>query len=139
MTETRRPLHLGAYLGLSAGAYAVGLAVVTALEAQAEAAVVADRTSTSSAVEQLAASNDRLETRARLVARTYDEAAGAYDRLGIELVDLESRLADLADVVGTVNGVALALPDRVSLPRVSRAAAPATRPQVHATTAASGG
>jgi hypothetical protein len=139
MTEARRPLHVGAFLGLSAGAYAISLAAVTALQVQSESAVMVDRAPTTQAIEQLSASNDRLESRTQQVGRTYDHATGAYEQVGRTLADIEAQLAALADVVGAVDGAALALPDRVALPRVSRPATPVSRPTVHATTAASGG
>lgn len=139
MTELRRPLHVVAYLGLSAGAYAVSLAAVTALQAQAEAAVLTDREPTAQAIAELATANDRLEATAGLVGRTYERASGAYDRVGQTLADVEARLAGLADIVGAVNGASLALPDRVALPRLTRTVTPVSRPTVHATTAASGG
>jgi hypothetical protein len=81
MTEVRRPLHVVAYLGLSAGAYAVSLAAVTALQAQSEAAVHTDRAPTAQAIADIAAANDRLEARAGLVGRTYERATGAYDQV----------------------------------------------------------
>jgi hypothetical protein len=139
MTETRRPLHVGAFLGLSAGAYAISLAAVTALQVQSESAVMVDRGPTAQAIEQLSASNDRLASRTQQVGRTYDQATGAYDQVGRTLADIEAQLAALADVVGAVDGAALALPDRVALPRVTRPVTPVSRPTVHATTAASGG
>jgi hypothetical protein len=139
VAESRHPLHLAVYLGLSAGAYAVGLAAVTTLQVQAEAAMRTDREPTAQAIATLAQSNDRLEARARIIGRAYDQATGAYDRVGQALADVEAQLAGLAGVVGDVNGAALALPDRVALPRVTRAVAPISRPVVHATTAASGG
>lgn len=139
MTEVRRPLHVIVYLGLSAGAYAVSLAAVTALQAQSEAAVVTDRAPTAQAIAGLSAANDRLETRARLVGLTYERATGAYDRVGQTLADVEAQLAGLADLVGDVNGASVALPDRVALPRLTRTVTPVSQPTVHATTAASGG
>lgn len=139
MTEARRPLHVVAYLGLSAGVYAVSLAAVTALQAQSEAAVVTDRAPAAQAIAGLSAANDRLEARAGLIGQTYEQATGAYDRLGQTLADVEAQLAGLADIVGTVNGASLALPDRVALPSITRTVAPVSRPTVHATTAASGG
>lgn len=139
MTDARRPLHVGVFLGLSAGVYAISLAAVTALQAQSEMAVVADRAPTARAIAELAAQNDSLEARARRAGRTYDRATDAYDRVGRKLADVEAQLTSLADVVGAVNGAAQALPDRVALPRITRAVTTVSRPTVHATTAASGG
>lgn len=139
MTEVRRPLHLATFLGVSAAAYAVSLAIVTALQAQTEAVVMSDRAPSAQSIAHLSASNDRLESRARQAAVVYQRATDAYDRVGQALTDVESQLARLADVVGTVNGAALALPDRVALPRVTRSVTPIGQPTVHAVTAASGG
>lgn len=139
MTEARRPLHVGVFLGLSAGAYAISLAAVTAFQAQSEVAVAADRAPTTQAIAELAAQHDSLESKTRSAGRTYDRATDAYDRVGRTLVDVESQLASLAAVVGAVDGAAKALPDRVALPRINRAVTTVSRPTVHATTAASGG
>lgn len=139
MTDARRPLHVGVFLGLSAGVYAISLAAVTTLQAQSEMAVVADRAPTAQAIAELAAQNDSLEATARRAGRTYDRATDAYDRVGRRLADVEAQLTSLADVVGAVNGAAQALPDRVALPRITRAVTTVSRPTVHATTAASGG
>jgi hypothetical protein len=139
MTEPRRPLHLAVFLGLSAGAYAVSLAGVTALQAQSEAAVLVDRVPTAQAIAEITAGHDVLEASADRAAAAYARAAGAYDTVGRTMVDVEARLSGLADVVGAIEGAARSLPSRVALPRVTRAVTAVTRPAVHATTAASGG
>ena len=139
MTEARRPLHLGVFLGLSAGAYACSLAAVTAFQVQSEAVVAADRAPAARAIAELAAGHDALESRASIAGTAYGRASDAYDAVGRTLSDVEAQLADLAGVVGAVDGAAGALPDRVDLPRINRAATTVSRPTVHATTAASGG
>jgi hypothetical protein len=139
MTDPRRPLHLGVFLGLSAGAYALGLACVTALQAQAEATIVNDRAPTAEAISQLAAQNDSLERNARHAAQTYSWATGAYARVGQTLAEVEARLGELAQTVEAVDGAARALPDRVALPRVNRQVTSINSTTVHATTGASGG
>ena len=139
MTEARRPFHLGVFLGLSAGAYAISLAAVTAFQAQSELVVAADRAPAARAIAELAAGHDTLESRASIAGQAYGRASVAYDAVGRTLSDVEVRLSDLAGVVGEVDGAANALPDRVALPRINRAAATVSRPTVHATTAASGG
>lgn len=146
MTDLKRPLHLGVFLGLSAGAYATGLAAVTWLQVQSEAALLEDRAPAAQAIESLAAQNDSLATSARQAGVTYRRATDAYDLVGQTLADVEAQLADLGGLVGEVDGAARALPDRVALPRINRAATVVGRapvavgqPTVHATTAASGG
>lgn len=139
MTDTRRPLHIAVFLGLSAGAYAVSLAGVTALQAQSEASVLVDRAPTAQAIAEISARHDALEASADRAATAYRRAAGAYDAVGQTLTDVEAQLSGLADVVGTIQGAAQDLPTRVALPQVSRAVTAVSRPAVHATTAASGG
>lgn len=139
MTDARRPVHVGVFLGLSAGAYALSLAGVTALQAQSEAAIAADRVPTAEAISQLAAQNDSLEADAGRARLTYDRAMGAYDRVGQTLAEVEGRLGELAKTVEAVDGAARALPDRVALPQVSRTVTSIKSPTVHATTSASGG
>lgn len=138
MTE-RRPLHLAVFLGLSACAYAASLAGVTALQARSEAAVLADRGPTAQAIDRISAAHDLLEGRADRAAAAYARATSGYDAVGRGLVDVEARLSGLADVVGSIQGAARALPARAALPSVSRSVAAVARPVVHATTAASGG
>ncbi len=139
MTDSRRPLHVAIFLGVSAGAYAVSLAGVTALQAQSEAAVLVERVPTAQEIAEIGARHDVLETSAERAAAAYARAASAYDTVGKTLADVETRLTGLADVVGTIQGAAQSLPSRVALPRVSRPATAVSRPTVHATTAASGG
>jgi hypothetical protein len=139
MTDARRPLHVAVFLGLSAGAYAVSLAGVTALQARSEAAVLVDRAPTAQAIAEIAARHDALEAKADRTTAAFQRAAGAYDAVGRTLTDVEAQLSGLADAVGTIQGTAQGLPTRVALPRVSRAATAVSRPTVHATTAASGG
>ena len=139
MTDRRWPLHIGVFLGVSAGAYALSLAGVTALQARSEAATVADRGPTAEAIARLAARNDSLEATALNAGQTYERATGSYDRLAQAMPDVEIQLGDLARIVEAVDGAARALPDRVALPPVSRTVTRAKPATVHATTAASGG
>lgn len=139
MTERRRPLHVGVFLGLSAGAYALSLAGVTALQAQTEAATTADRSPAAEALAGLAAQHDSLEADAMRAGFAYERATGAYDRVGQALADVETQLGQLATIVQAVDGAARALPNRVALPAVSRTVTRSRPATVHATTAASGG
>ena len=139
MTDSRKPLHLGVFLGMSAGAYALSLAAVTAFQSGTEAALIADHAPTQAAIEGLASRNDLLEATARDAGDAFDRANGAYDRVGKTLTAVEAQLATLAKTVGKVNGAAKALPGQVALPKVGRAPATVRAPAVHATTAASGG
>ena len=144
MTDPKRPLHLGVFLGLSAGAYATGLAAVTWLQVQSETALLDSRAPAVRTIEALAAQNDSIASSAQRAGVTYRRATDAYDLVAQTLVEVEAQLADLGGLVGAVDGAAGALPDRVALPRidqprVSRAPVAVSQPTVHATTAASGG
>ena len=54
------PAHVGAMLGLSVAGYGLALALVTGLQASAEAAITADRAPLGSAIDELGAGHDRL-------------------------------------------------------------------------------
>jgi len=136
--EVRRPYHLGVLLGVSAGAYAVSLAGVSFLQASTEAATAAVRAPALSAIDGMAADNDRLE---RVVAGIRERLATTGDGYGAAaatLADLEVQLDALAVTVAEVEGQSLKLPTRISLPSAPRPAA-ATQPRTVATTGASGG
>ena len=139
MTDRRRPLHLGIFLGLSAGAYGLSLAGVTAFQAQSEAAIAADQGPTQDAIASLGDTNDSLAANADQAGQAYDRATGEYDRVGKTLADVEAQLARLAKAVGGVDGAAKSLPSHASLPKVSHSVGTVAAPAVHATTKASGG
>jgi hypothetical protein len=138
MTD-RRPWHLGAFLGLSIGAYAGILAAVTGVQSAADAAVVAARGPGLADAAALAADHDRLERALGVAGDAYGDAAARYEGFAARLAALDARVGDLAAIVAEVEGSASSLPARVSLPSVARSVAPASVPTVHATTGASGG
>lgn len=139
MSDGRRPLHVGVFVGLSAGVYALSLAGVTALQARSEATIAADRVPTADAISQVAAQNDILEANAGRAGLAFDQAMSAYDRVGKTLGEIEGRLGELAKTAQAVDGASRALPDRIALPTVNRTVTTIKSPTVHATTAASGG
>jgi hypothetical protein len=138
MTD-RRPWHLGAYLGLSIGAYAAMLAAVTGAQSATDAAVVAARGPALAAAAELAADHDRLERALVVAGNDYAGAATRYEGIAARLAALDAGIETLAATVAEVEGTASSLPTRVSLPSVARSVAPARAPAVHATTGASGG
>ena len=139
MTDARRPLHLGVFLGLSTTAYALSLAAVTALQSGAEATIAADQAPTRTAITDLATQNDALDATAQDAGLAFDRANGAYDRVGRTIAQVEAQIAGLAGAVGKVNGAAKALPSKVALPTIGRTPSSVRAPAVHATTGASGG
>lgn len=139
MTDTRRPIHLAVLVGMSATAYAISLAGVTALQSATDARVAADRAPAGRAADVLATGHDQLETTLDDATRTYGQAAGRYAQLGTRLVDMEASLDDLGKRVEKVTGAANDLPGHVTLPTISTSTRVVTRTKVvHATTGASG-
>lgn len=139
MTESRRPIHLAVLVGVSAGAYAISLAGVTALQSTTDARIAADRAPADHAVDAMAVGHDRLESSIDDTMRAYRLAADRYAGVGSELEAVETSLDDLGARVEKVTGAANALPGRVSLPKITTSTRTVTRTKVvHATTGASG-
>lgn len=139
MIDRRLPLHIGTFLGVSAGAYALSLVAVTAFQARSDGAVIAARAPTVQVLAELEAKNESLLTDARRARLTYEQAMATYRRLGTTLTDVDDQMAKLAKTVENVGGLARALPDHVALPAVNRTIRTIAAPTVHATTGASGG
>lgn len=136
--EARRPYHVGVFLGLSAAAYAVSLAGVTALQSSSEQALAAAQAPSIAALQAVTAGHDDLERQLAAGGAAYEAAAGGYQRASDSLGSLEQELEGLSASVGKVTGVASALPNRVALPSLPKMAPIAAAPAVHATTTASG-
>lgn len=142
MTDDRRslplPAHLAVYVGLSAGAYAIGLAAVTALQSGAEAAVAAERAPLTRGIEEVGAGHDELAARLDRAQAAYQAAADAYAAVAGPLGDVQDGLAGLASKVAAIDGASRSLPSSVKLPAVTRVVRTTSLPAVHATTGASG-
>jgi hypothetical protein len=141
MADTRRPIHLGVIVGLSAGAYAVSLAGVTGLQSARDAATAAERAPASEAAARLDALHTDLERRVVAAGAAYDAAAAAYAELAAGLGTFDGRLQTLAGAVSAIEGTSVSLPTSVAVPHVSKAAPvarAAAAPAVHGTTSASG-
>ncbi|MBI3752205.1 MAG: hypothetical protein HY263_11195 [Chloroflexi bacterium] len=136
--ELRLPPHIGVFLGASTAAYAVTLAGVTALQAQSEAALVADRAPVVAGVDAIAARNAQLAAALSAAGADYQAATDAYVADGGRLADLEQALAALATKVATIDGVSRSLPTSVNLPKVVRRVTTSTAPATSSTTGASG-
>lgn len=141
-TDDRRrlplPAHLVIYASLSAGAYAVLLAGVTALESGAEAQQAADRAPLVSGIAEVSAGHDALAARLARARAAYEAAAAAYGEAGGPLSDLHAALGTLATTVGQIDGASRSLPTSLKLPTVARSVASGTVPTVQAVTGASG-
>lgn len=139
MTDARRPIHLAVMVGASTALYAISLAGVTAIQSNADRALIVRQSPAEDATARVGRGNDRLERTLTHAADAYSEAAERYDALAPRLEDMETSLELLAGRVKTVSGAARALPGKVSLPTVHRSAPAATRPRTTAKTGASGG
>ena len=113
------PARAGLLLGASAAVYAVTLAGVSGLQAEAGGTAAAARASRLDAVTRARAANDRLEATlaqldagARRLVDGYGTAAG-------DTTDYQARLDELSALVAEVQGSAAALPARIQLPTVT--------------------
>jgi hypothetical protein len=139
MTDVRRPLHLVVMVGASTALYAISLAGVTAIQSNADRALIVRQSPAENATTRVGKVNDRLETSLARAADAYTDAAARYDALAPRLESMETSLEQLAGRVQAVSGAARALPGRVSLPTVHRSAPAAlARPRTSANTGASG-
>lgn len=141
MTDRRAlalPAHLAAYLGVSAGVYAVALAAVTGIQSQTDAAVAAQRAPVMQGIAELAAGHDEMAARLARAQAAYQDAAAAYAAVGGPLADVQLGLSSLADKVAAIDGASRTLPTSVKLPSVSRVVRTTSVPTTHTTTGASG-
>jgi hypothetical protein len=139
-TDGRIPTHLVVLVGVTAGAYAMALAGVAFLQADADARLNADRAPVGLAAKLAADEHDQLEAAVEAAARRYLALAAHYDRLGGQVTNVEAALDGLASRAATLSESAASLPTRFSLPTVVRSVprvvVPA--PKTSATTGASG-
>jgi hypothetical protein len=140
MIDRRLPSHLAILIGISAGAYAVSLAGVTALQSGADARLRDDREPARLAAATVAADHAELEAAVESAARRYAALAERYQETGATVTGMEASLDELAVRAATLAESAASLPTRFSLPTVRAAAAPrrAAPPKTDATTRASG-
>ncbi len=113
------PARAGMLLGASAAVYAVSLAGMSALQANSDADLAAQRQPYVDTVAQARIANDRL---AAAVAKADADAkalVATYAAVGDDVAVYESRLDSLASLVADVQGSAAALPTRISLPKVT--------------------
>lgn len=138
MVDRRLPAHIAVLLGASVGAYAVSLACVTALQANWDASVRADRAPARRAADAISADHDALETTVEAAARRYVTLIERYSRIGGSMTGMQESLGVLAERAATLSETAASLPTRVSLPAVRSAPARVAPPRTQATTRASG-
>ena len=140
MTDRRIPSHLAVLIGVSAGAYAVALAGMTALQAGADARLREQREPFRLAAEAVAAEHGELEAAIEAARQRYTATATEYGMTGATITEMEGSLDELAVRAATLLESAASLPTRFSLPAVRAAAPPrqAAPPKTDSTTRASG-
>jgi len=139
VAERRLPVHLVVLVGASTAAYAVSLAGITALQSGADQALIEARAPAEQAAARISEAHDQLQAEVVHSAHAYAGSAARYGDLATSLSTLDTSLDGYAGRMAKVTGAALALPARISLPAVSRAATSVrSAPATSATTGASG-
>jgi hypothetical protein len=141
------PARAGLLIGASAAVYAVSLAGVASLQADADAQVAAARAPYVDEVASLRSANDELERRLLAADAEARALAADYGAVGVMVTGYQARLDALAGLVAEVEGSAAALPARIKLPSVSMRGAIAgssrstgrSAPKTSGTSGASGG
>ena len=142
------PARAGMLVGASAAVYALALAGISGLQAEADAAVAAARAPYLEVLAQTRAANDELAARVLKADAEVRAMTGTYGKVGANIEAYQSRLEALAALVAEVQGSAAALPARIELPTVTMRGAVAgssqsgggsTTPRTTAKTGASGG
>jgi hypothetical protein len=113
------PARAGMLIGASAAVYAVTLAGVAALQAQADAETAARRAPLVEAAARTRAANDRLEAVIREADAQVRGLASEYASTTTDVTAYQARLDALAALVADVQGSAAALPTRIKLPAVT--------------------
>jgi hypothetical protein len=137
MGETRRPIHLGIAVGVSASLYAVSLAAVTGLQSGQNAQTSSAYAPLVSSVDQVDGANADLAARLDAARAAFDASAGSFSDVVAKVPGFETRLKALAGAVTKIRGTSVSMPTGGALPRVSGAGTVA-KPPVHVTTSASG-
>ena len=141
MTDRRIPPHIAVLVGVSASAYAMVLAGVTALQSTTDARIIAQRYPAQQAATEAARQHDASDEALATAADRYEALAQRYSQAGAALGTVETDLDDLATRAADLSASAAKL--RVApirLPQVARSVTRITvAPTTHATTKASGG
>ena len=117
---SRRPVHVAVAIGLGTGVYAFSLATVTALQAETDRALIADREPVAEAIglladhhDGLAASLETARLRYTVATERYGELAGGLDALHAELEDLGASIRAVEGMRFSVPGLTAAIPRAV--------------------------
>jgi len=148
--SVRRPVHVVVAVGLTATAYALSLASVSALQIAHDRDLIAERTPVRAAIARLAIHNDVMSGALDEARVRYAAAIEGYDALTGRLDDVGGLLDRLGGKVADIEGLTGILPSSLDLPSIPKAgsgakappappkAAPPPPPPANAQTGASG-
>ncbi len=137
MAETRRPIHLGIAVGVSASLYAVSLAAVTGLQSTANRQASDAYAPAVASMDQLDGANGDLAARLDAARTAFNASVSSFSEVVARVPGFEARLKALAGTVTKIHGASVSMPTGAALPRVSGAGT-VSKPSVHVTTSASG-
>ena len=134
----KAPLHLPIAMGVTSGFYAVALAGITALQAQADRAVIAGQQPFTDSLSSLAQRRTVLERDVGATISSLNHAGLSYNDSLQEATALHERLTTLAQQVTIATGAAAQIPSSQRLPSAATPLTAAPAPATQATTGASG-
>lgn len=138
MAAQRPSLHLPLAAAACTALYSGSLAIVTAFQAQHDAALSAERAPLVAAAARANAEGLATEQAVRRASRALDRASAGYSDTAEVAADFDALLALLAGRVEAATGAAARLPSSVRLPSAPSSVAHVTAPTTQATTGASG-
>jgi hypothetical protein len=106
-STTRRPLHLPAILGVSAGLYAASLGITTAWQIQVDRQAMADRQPTADAIAVLAQHHDWMTGALADASARYTTAAAGYQHAVGGIAGLHRRMDGLNQVLGVIENTSM--------------------------------
>ncbi|MDH4334876.1 MAG: hypothetical protein OEW24_06405 [Chloroflexota bacterium] len=135
----RRPLlHLPLAVAACTALYSGTLAVVTAFQAEHDAALAAERAPLVAAAARANSERRATELAVRRASRALDRASAGYSDTAGVAADFDALLAILAARVEDATGAAARLPSSVRLPAAPSSVARVAAPTTQSTTGASG-
>ena len=134
----KAPVHVPIAAGVSTGLYAVALAGITALQAQADRAVLGGQQPFTDSLSNIAQHRAALERDVGATITSLNHAGLSYNDSLEQATALHERLTTLARQVTIATGAAAQIPSSQRLPSAATPLATALAPATQATTGASG-
>ena len=114
----KRPYHVGVAIGLTTGAYAASLLVVSRLQIATDRGIIADRTPVEAAIAALGDHHDWMDDRLAEARSQYAIGAAGFEELQARLARMDGQLAKLDSVVRSVEQLGNSLSTTLQLPAV---------------------